>query len=139
MSKFVIKHKTSGKYLRTRIRGWGSLTVLWVDSPDTARVYSRKCDASNSILGNFGSNYYRSRNSEVDAKDLEIVPVTLSITSADAAPAIKISPEVLDRATRYMMTDEARQNGAPSSLVDSFDDLETDQIVKLVTTLYGNK
>lgn len=145
MSKFVIRNKKDGTYYTGGATSW---TRRFVDTIDKARVYGRKCDATNSIVGIFprhqDSGGYRSRYMPAALKgaivsDLEVVPVTLSITSADAVPSIKISPEVLDRATRYMMTDEARQKGAPQSLVDSFDDLETNEVVKLVTALYGAK
>jgi hypothetical protein len=124
-------------FLRTRTRGWSSITATWVDSVSDARVYGRKCDASNSIIGIFGSYYFKRNNPQFDKSNLEVVPVTLSISTS--CPSIKISPEVLDRATRFMMTDEAKKNGAPASLVASFDDLSTDEVVLLVTVLYGAK
>jgi hypothetical protein len=145
MSKFVVRNKKNNTYYTGTASSW---TRRFVDTIDKARVYGRKCDATNSIVGVFPRNIdttgYRARYLPVALQgiaqhDLEVVPVTLSIAEDSSTPSIKISAEVLDRATRFMMTDEARQAGAPSSLVDSFDDLETDEIVKLVTALYGNK
>lgn len=137
MAKFVIRRKSDGAFLKGG-RG-GSYNLRWVDDIAQARTYDRKCDASNSITGHFGGYYSRWRGgSDTKPADLEVVSVSVSISQA-GLPSIELSPEVLDRATRYVLVEQAREKGAPASLIAAFDDLSTGEVSQLVATLYQGK
>lgn len=135
---FIIRNKVNGAYLTG---GRGGFKPVWNSDINKARIYTRKCDARNSIVGHFNSYYNRYKlTNTIQSKDLEVVPVTVSIHDVNE-PNVKvdISPEILERATRYMMNEQAVAGGAPESLVRSLEDLDTNSVVKLVTTLYGRK
>jgi hypothetical protein len=133
---FVIRRKIHGTYLA----GGKTCYPTWVSDINKARVYSRKCDASNSVLGHYGRYGRYKPVSGIKSTDLEMVEVNISISnSSDPQFKTDINPEVLEKATRYMMEEQATSAGAPSSLISSFKDIDTNTLVKLVTTLYGRK
>ena len=68
MSKFVIRRNTDGKFLKGGRSYYSDLD--FVDSMQNARVYDRRCDASNSMREHFEKNTYTNGI-------LEIVPVVL--------------------------------------------------------------
>lgn len=75
MSKFVIRRKSDGKFMRG---GTSMSPKRWVDSIQDARVYGRRCDVSNSINENFRSNSrYRYQRKLEFAQDHEVLEVAL--------------------------------------------------------------
>ena len=77
MKRFVIRNKTSGKYLKTTKHSY-STSFSW-DSLSNAKIYKRKCDASNSVTFNSQaqSRYSPARFSR---EEVEIVEVEINIT-----------------------------------------------------------
>ncbi len=139
MSKFVVRRKADGLFLAGGRTRWNT---RWVDNVSQARTYDRKCDASNSVAARVTSSSYsyRYRNEATVSKtDFEVVSVIVSVATESTTPALKFSPEVLDKATRYVLTEQARTGGAAELMIEAMQELDTESMGKIVQALYQGK